>query len=180
MKLKKYITEKNLLYSFIGVLIITTIADVYTALSSPVFEIAEANPIYLLTGSVVPLLVMTVFITIWFARNLTNSISIGKIFMFCMLTIYLSVGHGFGVWSNITATNQYQENPEEYIENIEVYEVKDKVTAYFILVGIVMMLPIVVSLIAFTIAMYFYEKRQPKRDKIVDKICGLTKKLMSG
>lgn len=180
MKLKKYITEKNLLYLFIGILIITTIADIYTALTSPVFKIAEANPIYMLTGSVIPLLIMTIFITLWIIKHLSGSISILRIFMFCMFTVYLSVGHGFGVWSNITATNNYQENPEQYMETAEGYEVKDKFSAYMILVGVVMLLPIMVSIVAFYVAIYFYEKRQPKREKIINKVCKLTRKLMNG
>ncbi len=180
MKSKKYITEKNLLYLFIGILFITTVADIYTALTSPIFEIAEANPIYVFTGSVIPLLVINIVVLIWFIRSLRNSISIFKIFFFCMITLYLSVGHGFGIWSNITATNSYQENPEQYIETIGEYEAKDKINAYMTLVSFVMVLPIVVSTIAFSVAMYFYEKRQPKREKIVNKICKLTKKLMTG
>ncbi len=180
MKLKKYITEKNLIYLFISILVITTVADIYTALSSPIFQIAETNPIYVLTGSILPLLLLNIIIIIWFGRSIKNSISIPKIFVFCMITIYLSAGHLFGAWSNITTTEQYQENPEEFIGIVKEYNAKEKINSYMIFVGVVMVLPIVISFIAFIIAMYFYRKRQPKREKIVDKICKLTRKLMSG
>ena len=180
MKLKKYITEKNLLWLFIGVLVITTLADIISALTSPVFSIAESNPIYVLTGSVMPLLIINVLVIIVIAKNLNRCVSITKIFVFCMFTVYLSLGHGFGVWSNIAATNDYEEHPQKYIERIEQYDVQDKISAYMVLVGFVMLLPIIVSLIAFSTAMYFYEKRQSKRNRIVTKICKLTKKLMGG
>lgn len=178
VKFKKYMTEKNLLYLLIGILIITTIIDMYSALSSPIFKIAESNPIYLFTGSVAPLLVMNILVVIWIAANLKRSISISKIFLFCMLTLYLSLGHGVGVWANITATNDYKENPEQFIEKIQEYDVKDKVNSYLWMVSIVMILPLVVSFIAFSIAIYFYEKRQPKRNRIIYDICKLTRKLM--
>ena len=97
-----------------------------------------------------------------------------------MITIYLSAGHLFGAWSNITATESYQENPEEFVETIKEYDAKEKINAYMIFVGAVMVLPIVISFIAFSIAMYFYKKRQPKREKIVNQICKLTRKLMGG
>ena len=180
MKLKKYITEKNLVYLLIFTLVATTIVDIYTALRTPIFQIAETNPIYVLTGSILPLLLLNIIIIIWFGRSIKNSISIPKIFVFCMITIYLSAGHLLGAWSNITATEQYQENPEEFIGIVKEYNAKEKINSYMIFVGVVMVLPIVISFIAFSIAMYFYGKRQPKRDKIVNKICKLTKKLMSG
>ncbi len=180
MKLKKYITEKNLVYLLIFTLVTTTIVDIYTALTSPIFFMAETNPIYILTGSILPLLLLNIVTIVWFSRNIKNSISIPKIFVFCMITIYLSAGHLFGAWSNITATKQYQENPEEFVEMVEEYDAKEKINAYMIFVGVVMVLPIVISFIAFSIAMYFYRKRQPKRDKIVNQICKLTRKLMGG
>ena len=180
MKLKKYITEKNLLYLFIGILIITTIADIYTAVTSPIFEVAETNPIYMLTGNITPLLFLNVLIVLWIMNSLRKSISILKIFVFCMITLYLSLGHGYGIWSNVTATNEYLEDPEGVTERVENYEAKDKLSAYMILVGLVMLLPIVISIIAFVVAMYFYEKRQPKRNKIINQVYRLTKKLMIG
>ncbi len=180
MKLKKYITEKNLVYLLIFVLVATTIVDIYTALRAPIFEIAETNPIYVLTGSIVPLLLLNIIIIVWFSRSIKNSISIPKIFVFCMITIYLSAGHLFGAWSNITATEQYQEDPEGFVETVEEYDAEEKIQAYMFFVGVVMVLPIVISFIAFSIAMFFYRKRQSKREKIVNEICKLTRKLMSG
>ncbi len=179
---KKYITEKNLLYFFIGLLLITTVLDIYTAFSSPLFEIAEMNPIYMLTGSKAPLLILTVIITLWIIKNISKSISIFKIFLFTLMTIYLTVGHSVGMYSNIMATQQYektidQEKKEELIQEYKEYDNKDKFIGYSIVVGIVMAVPVFLSMIAFIVSMHFYNKRKPQRDKITDEIYKLSSKL---
>lgn len=178
--LEDHLTEKRLLYILIFILIGTTLADLLSALTSSVFKIAETNPIYLLTGNARPLIILNIFSVIWFARNLKNSISIPKIFVFCLITLYLSVGHGFGIWSNITAEQQYQENPAVFVREVEEITTKEKVEAYSLLIGIVMLLPILIAVIAFYVAMYFYTKRQPKREKIMGEIYKLAKKLYAG
>ena len=96
--MSKHINEKRLLYILIGILVITTVADIYSAMRLPIFEIAESNPIYVLTGSTMPLIWLNIFVVIWYSRSLKNSISIPKIFIFCMMTLYLSIGHGFGIY----------------------------------------------------------------------------------
>jgi len=173
-------TEKQVLYILIAVILITTVADMYTAFSSPIFEIGETNPIYVLTNSIFPLLAMTVGVTMWIIININKRISLIKIFLFSMLAIYLSLGHGFGVWSNITATESYYQNPTKFIESIEGVTVKEKVTAYSWLVGLVMLMPLIVSTIAFQVALFFYNKRKPKREKIIDDIVKSAGKLYRG
>ncbi len=182
MDLKKYITERNLLYILIGLLLITTAIDMWTAFTSPIFEIAEMNPIYMLTGTKAPLVVLTIIITLWIIKNISKSISIFKIFLFTLMTIYLTVGHSVGAYSNILATQQYEETidpieKEELIQDYREYDTKDKFMGYFILVGIVMLLPILLSMIAFYTTMYFYNKRKPQRDIIIDEIYKLSSKL---
>ncbi len=178
--MSEHINEKKLLYILIGILVITTVADIFSAMRLPIFEIAESNPIYVLTGSTMPLIWLNIFVVIWYSRSLKNSISIPKIFIFCMMTLYLSIGHGFGIYSNITAGEEYQKNPEGFIEDVQAITPQEKIQAYGFLVGIVMVMPIIISFIAFTIAMYFYGKRQPKRDKITQDIYKLAKKLNMG
>ena len=119
MKDNKYLNEKNLLWLLIIILVITTVIDVYTAINSPAFEIAELNPIYVLTGSLAPVMILSVVVTILILRTLRTSISISKIFSFTMLTIYLSIGHGYGAASNIYAGKLYVENPTEFIETAQ-------------------------------------------------------------
>ena len=178
--MSKHINEKKLLYILIGILVITTIADIFSAMRLPIFEIAESNPIYILTGSTMPLIWLNIFVVIWYSRSLKNSISIPKIFIFCMMTLYLSIGHGFGIYSNITAGEEYQKNPEGFIEYAQAITPQEKIQAYGFLVGIIMVMPIMISFLAFCIAMYFYGKRQPERDKITHAIYKLSKKLESG
>ncbi len=178
--INNHLTEKRLLYILIAILVITTAADMFSAMRLPIFRIAESNPIYVLTGSTMPLIFLNIFVVIWYSRSLKNSISIPKIFIFCMMALYLSIGHGFGIYSNITAGEEYQKNPEGFIEDVQAITPKEKIQAYGLLVGIVMVMPIIISFVAFTIAMYFYGKRQPKRDKITHKIYKLSKKLESG
>lgn len=177
---REHLTEKRLLYGLIAILVVTTIADIYSAMRLPIFEIAESNPIYVLTGSTLPLIWLNIFVVVWYSRSLKNSISIPKIFIFCMLTLYLSVGHGFGIYSNITAGEEYQKNPEGFIADVKAITPAEKMQAYGLLVGIVMVMPIIISFIAFSVAMYFYGKRQPKRDKIMRDIYKLAKRLKIG
>ena len=173
----RFKTEKNLLWLLIGILIITTAIDAFTAFRLPIFEIAEINPIYLLTGNVMPLIIINIFVVFWMARNLKNGISIGKIFFFVILTLYLSVGHGFGIWSNLSAGEEYEQDPEGFIEYAQAITPKERAQAYGILVGIVMVLPIVISIIAFNIAMFFFGKRQPIRDRIIQEMLELAERL---
>ncbi len=173
----KYKTERNLLYLLIFILIATTLVDMFTVFRLPIFEIAESNPIYLLTGNVMPLVIINILVVIWLLRNLGKAISIPKIFVFVMLTLYLSVGHGFGIWSNLAAGERYEEDPEQFIETVQAITAKEKVQAYGLLVGFVMLLPIFISIIAFNISMYFYGQRQPLRERIMQEIYELVSRL---
>ena len=181
MKKKKIeLSEKQVLYALIFILIASTVIDIYTALSSPVFLIAETNPIYLLTNSVIPLLVTAVLVTAWIIVNLNNRISLIKIFVFSMISLYLSVGHGFGAWSNIYATDQYEQDKEGFIESVKDIDVRTKITSYSMFVGVVMFMPILISIAAFYITMFFYNKRKSKREKVIDDILKSAWKLVRG
>ncbi len=181
--LTKYLTDKNLLYTLVGILLLSTFLDIYTAFTSPMFEIAETNPIYILTGSKAPLLIITFIITAWIIISLKSSISLHKIFAFSLITIYLTFGHSVGVYSNTLATDIYEETETdetaraELIEEYQNYDVKEKFISYTVLVGLVIMLPYTLSFIAFAITMYFYSKRMPQREKIIDDIYKSIKKL---
>jgi len=177
INLSKHITENKLLWGLIVLLLLSTLLDIYTAYSSPIFELAETNPIYVITGSKAPLLIANVVVLIWIARNLTRSVSIFKIFVFSLAAIYLSTGHLVGAYANITSTNEYNENPEKVMAQIEQYSVKDKFTAYTWIVGLAILLPILLSITAFSIAMFFFNKRKSQREKVIDEIYKLTFRL---
>ncbi len=177
MKLKEKLTEKNLLYFFIFVLVATTLGDLFTAIRLPIFEIAETNPLYLITGNVFPLVFLNILSIIWISRNLKNSISISKIFIVSMLVVYLSIAHGVGMWSNITAGQQYQQDPQGFVQDVQAISPREKATAYGLVIGVIMIMPIIISFIAFQIALFFYTKRLPKREKIMLEIYELSKRM---
>lgn len=175
------LSERTVVYIVIGILILTTLGDIYTALRNPaLFKIAETNPIYIVTGSPVPLLIINVIVVLWFLTSLKKSISIIKIFTFTLMAIYLSLGHGFGIWSNLTATEAYVEDPVAFVEDYTGTTEAERVSSYFLFVGIIMMMPIIVSFIAFYLTIFFYQNRKSKREKIMDEIYILSTKLVRG
>ncbi len=178
MNLKPYLTERNVLLVLISLLLLATFLDIYTALRLDIFEIAETNPIYVITGSKGPLLIITFIVTIWLIKNIKSQLSLFSIFTFTLMTIYLIFGHGVGIYFNISTGNEYKENPEEVIKKLENYNTKEKFTNYFIVIGFVMFLPYLFAIISFSIAMFFYNKRKPKREKIIGEIHKLSTKLM--
>jgi len=165
-----HMNENTLLWILIGAMIISTIADMYTALSSPIFYIAETNPIYLLTGSTLPLIAMSIFVIYFFYTKLSKSISLYMIYFFTLLSVVLVALHGFGAWSNISAYEQYESNPELYVESVSEISTGTKLTYYVTFVGILFSLLLGMPLIAFWVTMKFFHQRKPKRDKIVDEI----------
>ncbi len=177
------VTEKRVLYVLVGLLLLATFLDIYTALTSPIFEIAEMNPIYVLTGSKAPLLVLTFVMLWWYISVLKNSISIQKLYVITLATILLIFGHGIGVYGNTVSTNQYLESEDNPVERAELveeyrnYDMGDKINNYLIIVGVFLLIPFVISITAFYVAMYFYDQRKPQRDKIMNDICKLTDKL---
>ncbi len=173
----KIITERNLLLLLVSLLLIASLIDIYTAFTSPIFEIAEMNPIYVLTGSKGPLIIVSILVTVWIIKSIYSSISIFKIFLFTLMTIYLIFAHSVGIYMNNLATEQYYENPEEVIKQTSEYKPKDKFINYSILMGLVMMIPVIFSMIAFHVTMVFYNSRKPKREKIIDDVYKLTHKL---
>lgn len=179
MKYNHLLTERNLLIVLAGILILTTIIDIYTAFSSPIFEEAELNPLYVLTGSKIPPLILTVILTTWIIRNLKTSISLYKIFTFSLLAIYLIAGHIFGIYSNTVSTQQYLENPEEVTEYLKQNNesTEQKLINSFMALGLIMFIPFMFSSLAFFITVYFFNKRKGKRSKIMDEIYNLSNKL---
>jgi len=162
--------EQKLLWTLMGALILSTLADMYTALSSPIFKIAEINPIYILTGSVIPLIALNFIVLYWFWTKLSKSLSLYAIYFFTLLTVVLVVLHGFGVYSNLTALEQYESNPEVYVEAIGQLSQEAKITTYFLYVGTLFLLLLGIPMIVFYSTMHFYHQRKPERDKIVDEI----------
>ena len=159
-----------MLWFLIGILLLSTFLDIYTAFTNPVFELAETNPIYVLTGSKLPLLAITIVFTIWVMKNAWKSISIPKLFTFVSVMVYMIFAHGVGVYANWNTEQAYNENPEAMLEAIENYNTGEKIQTYSMIVGFLVMIPFILGFLSFWITMFFYDKRKPKRDKITDKI----------
>lgn len=159
-----------MLWFLIAVLLLSTFLDIYTAFTNPVFELAETNPIYVLTGSKLPLLAVTFLFTAWVIKNIRGSISIPRLFTFVSVTIYMIFAHGVGVYANWNTEQAYNENPQQVLEAIEDYNVKERIGTYSLIVGFLVLAPFILGFTSFWITMFFYDKRKPKRDKITDKI----------
>lgn len=166
-----------MLWFLIGVLLIATFLDIYTAFTSPIFEEAETNPIYVLTGSKAPLLLVTLFFTVWVIKNIRSSISLPKLFLFTSVIIYMTFGHLVGMYSNFSTTQIYYENPEVVMEAIENYDTAEQIGTYSLVVGLLVMIPFMLAFGSFWITMFFYDKRKPKREKITDDIYKLASRL---
>lgn len=179
MKLSQMFTERIVFYILVVILIITTLVDMYTAFTSPIFEIAETNPLYLLIGSIAPLIIISFIAIIFLLYHLNKGISLFKIYLFSLIIVYLSFGHLVGAYSNILATNKYNEDPEtveKYLEE-EAATTKQKIISYNILIGVFIVLPIILSSVAFYITTFLYHKKKPERDKIIYEIKKLADKI---
>ncbi|KKM19354.1 hypothetical protein LCGC14_1656540 [marine sediment metagenome] len=173
----KWITETRVMWAIAITLIATTIIDMYTAFTSPVFFIAETNPIFLLFGSRGPLVLITIFATIWIITTINKSISLFRLYVFSLIFIYLSFGHLLGAYSNIVATQKYEQNATQVLELYEETTTKEKIKSYNLIVGIFMLLPVGLSVLAFFITNWLYHRRKPERDKLTIEIKKLADKI---
>ena len=180
MKLKMEWTEKKIVYSMMVGVILTTILDLGTALSSPIFKLAEANPIYLLTGGSSLLLFITIGFTVWILYKLKSAISLDMIFLTTLLSLYLMFGHTIGALSNVSSTVEYHKNPEETIKQLEGYTVKEKLTVYSLVVVAFLMLPALFAFGAYYFTKKLWFQREGKREAIAWQIKKLAKKLTDG
>lgn len=169
--------DRTLFWLLIGLLVVTTVFDFYTAITSDVFEIAEANPIYLATGNIYILFLVTAFVTGFIFMNLKNRLRLRTIFIFVILTLYLCMGHLVGSYSNIRANKMYHEDPGGVTKQIEKDSKNDKLISYMRTVGIVILFPYFMSILAFFITERIYLARRTEHDRIVNQICKLTDKL---
>lgn len=177
MKSELFTPEKIVIYILSAVLGITTILDLYTAYSSPIFTIAETNPLFMNFG----VGVLTAVNFVWMIvviRGLKKSIKLLSLFGFIMACLLLSYGHIVGMQANIEATSIYYKNPEK-VTNYIMYNMtaEDKAQIYNTTVMDKIFIPYVISLIGFIIIFYLYNKRKPIRDKYVDDAIKLLNKV---
>jgi len=173
----KFFTETNIFYILISSLILTSLADIITALSSPIFKIAESNVLIVLLGTETPLLLLSIGVVIWIWHGLKKRVSLPTLYIFSMLAVYLSFGHIIGAMSNIWATSSYNENPEEVAKAYQNMNPNDKISNYFIVMGLFVTLPVVLSFLAFYAAYTIFCNREGERQAIILKIKNLIKNL---
>ena len=175
----KWITEIRVMWTIAISLIASTLIDMYTAFTSPIFFIAETNPLFLLFGSRGPLVLISIFATIWIFYTIKKSISLFRLYAFCLIFVYLTFGHLLGAYTNIVATQKYEQNATAVVELYEQTTTAEKIKNYNLLVGLFMLLPMILSLIAFFITSWIYYKRLPEREKAMLEIKKLTDKIYS-
>jgi len=177
MKFKEWFTEKRVLWIMAFLLIGSTLLDMYTAFSSPIFELAEINSLYVMYGSKLLLVFVSLITVSFFIYKLAKGMSLHSIYFFSIMIIYLSIGHFYGAYTNISAEEQFNSNPDAYTAAIESMSQQDKVNLYTATVWAVIILPVLLGFSAFIVTMFFYNQRAPRRDKIIDDIIDNVKEL---
>lgn len=171
MELEQYLnnifTERNILYTISAALIVTTIIDLYTAYTSPIFKIAESNPIYLTYG-LLPLTIANIIVLGIFMFGIKKTLKLTMIFVFVLGSIFLSYGHLIGANSNIEATKIYEKNPEVVTTYLQTMTKEQKIAGYTDLVLNRLLYPYMLVVIAFALTMIIFEQRKPQRQKYID------------
>ena len=196
--------EKTLYLLMIGLLALTTFIDLYTALRSPIFHVAEANPLKVYLGNTLLVVTIILLITVLASYYLKTQVSLQMIFAMSTFFIYVIAGHLIGAYYNIEADSQfrthydyednvYQQDSSQYraVESKnnlvmdkykrdyeKVYpDKKAVVTTYFSIVGLLVGVPMFLNWIAFYVAFSFYHSRRDKREVIVGEIYKKAKRL---
>lgn len=171
----RWINQTSVLWVMMLVLITTTGIDMYTAFSSPIFDIAETNPIFLFIGTKT-LVVLTVLITFFLFYKLKTLLSLPMLYTFSLLILYSSMLHLVGAMTNISATSAYLADPEMFVQAIESVSDTQKVQSYMIIVSFGLV-PYLLAVIAFYVSYYLFLQRKGNRDKIILEIKDKIKRL---
>ena len=172
--------EKIIYTSLFSILMLTTIIDLYTALKSPIFRIAESNPIILLTHSVTILVILTIIIS-WFVFKIAyTAFRYPKLFIGIIGILYISLGHLGGAYSNIIAHEKYLKDPEATIQEYQNMQVKEKASYYFSFVFVIIVIPLIVAYSTFMLVLSIFHEREGKREKLVHHAHDLLKKYIEG
>jgi len=178
-KINFNVTEKQIVWTLLILIVISTIVDLYTAVSSPIFEIAEANPLYVYTGSITLTVMAGIVVVFFIFRRFLNAVSLPTIFGYTLICLYIIGGHAFGTWTNISATSTYYENPEETIQKIEAVSDGVRVQSYGLLM-LILFVPVVIAVVAFTVSYKIFLLRRPKREQLLAEVVKLVNKIERG
>jgi len=169
--------EKILLWSLFGLLILSTIADMYTALSSGIIEIAEVNPVYLVTGNIWVLIIINVIIVWYIIHELSIRVSLARIYALVLILVFVTVGHLFGTYSNIKAVAAQNADPVGFEEARQEIRAASKAYVYFRAISVIMLMPMMLSFLVFVITHKIYQWRRPERERMIHEIKVLSKNL---
>ena len=175
-KINDWFDERKIIYIMCAIIALTTIYDLITAFSSPVFHVLETNPLYLTYG-VWPLTIINIIWIVILITGLKKSYKLFTIFSFVMATLFISYGHFLGAQANIDATHQYFQNTTRVMDIVEHTTTQQKMDSYYAFVFEKIIYPYTLSIIGFLVIFSLYKKRKPIRDKYVDEICRLASKI---
>lgn len=167
----------KILSMLIGIFVVTTIIDLYTAFKNPAFRIGEINPLFLVTELSGLLILVNIFAVVIFAYLLHNYIGYRKAFLFTAVVLYASMAHLYGAYSNIVSTNEYLSDPEGYTKMVEGMTKSSKLSQYFSIIILLMFIPIFISYLAFDLALRLADGRLNRRQKAIKKMKELLEKI---
>jgi len=156
-------TKMNWAKILLGIAIVLNVVDLFTARR---ILAGEANPIFLLTHSywvmiVMKIVVIGLILLAYLAINgrLFNKNRASKIpnpftlFVYMTYIVFFIVGLSFGIYSNISASDEQMIQVQEYkdgLDDLQMAELElDTMKAYFKVVGILMLFPTIMSLLVF-------------------------------
>jgi hypothetical protein len=176
-ELDKQTKEKLLLWFIFFILICSTGLDLWTAFNTPLYEIAEINPVYLLTGNIWVLIIINIVFVIYFIYMMQKKLSLAKIFFVTIMIAYMSFGHFFGAYSNIRTEAIYEKDPGVFEERHAQVTKQAAAGHYFNIMFVVVVLPAWLSIGSFVIAHKIYMWRRDRREQIISQIEYLVKEL---
>lgn len=170
-------TEKRIMLGLLGIMTITTIIDLVTAVRLPILDLLEVNPIFMMFGSVWPILVLNVLaisIIFWYLKK---SLSLKGLFFACLLVLYVSIMHLYGAYSNVYMTNAYYEAPDIVTEQAKEITAQDKISFLTLVSLFLVYIPMLIAYIAFAFTLKIYKLREGKRAENFEKAKRLINKL---
>ena len=180
MNIDDRVKERYVIGGLILLLLFTISIDVWTAVRVPDILIQELNPIYIMSGNLYILIFINIITLAYLSYTLIKKVSLAKIYIIIIMTIFMMFGHMFGAYSNLEASKQYTTEPEAFVEKYSGENAPSdtsKMGKYFLITFYIILLPIGLSILSFVLAHKIYVWRQPKRDKMVDEMCKLARKL---
>jgi len=137
------IIKNPIVFWLLSIFTLVNVLDIITAL----FILpAEANPLFLLTGSIYIAILIKVLVVVYIVYSCLRNIYVSHTiyFMFIMILVLGSLLISFGVYSNIDAML----NPNLLVD-IKGITTSEKISAYFMFTNLFYTIPMIISLLSF-------------------------------